>query len=89
MTIRTRGLRRPRNDRVIGVSLDMLLQVLGTLEALATEVAFVRFQRDMDTDVGSDVVAFDRGRMAIPPCTRQVEVIRTLAANMTLADMIL
>lgn len=38
-------------DRVIGMGLDMLFEILGPLEGLATEVTFVRLQRNMDTDV--------------------------------------
>lgn len=67
----------------------MLLQILRPLERLSAKVTLVRLQRHMDADVGGDVVALDRGRPAIPPTTSQVQVIRTLAANMTLADMLL
>jgi len=35
--------------RVISVCLNMLLQVLGALESLATEFTFVRLQGNMDT----------------------------------------
>ena len=89
MAVRTRGLWRPRNHGIIGVSFDMLLEVLWTLEALATKVALVRLQGDMDANVRGDVVAFDGRGMTIPPRTHQVEVVRTLAAHMTIADVFL
>ena len=71
------------------MSLDMLLQVLRTLEGLPTEVTFVRLQRHMDADMGGDVVALNGGGVAVSPLTRQVEVIGTLAAYVTLADVFL
>ena len=71
------------------MSFNMLLEVLRTLEALATEVALVRFQGYMDANVRGDVVAFDGRSMAISPRTHQVEVVRTLTAHMTIADVFL
>ena len=71
------------------MSFNMLLEVLRTLEALATEVALVRFQGYMDANVRGDVVAFDGRSMAISPRTHQVEVVRTLTADMTIADVFL
>lgn len=44
-------LRRAHQDRVISMGLDMLLQILGTLESLAAEVALVRFERNMDSNM--------------------------------------
>jgi hypothetical protein len=67
----------------------MLLQVLGALEALATEVALMRLKRDMDTDVRRDVVALHGCRAAVVPATRQVQVVGALATNMALTDMVI
>jgi hypothetical protein len=50
----------------------MLLQILRTLERLSTEVTFVWFQRDVDTDVGGDVVTLDSGGAARVPTTGAV-----------------
>lgn len=74
---------------VISVSLDMLLQILRTLEGLAAEVALVWLQWDVDTDVGSDMITLDSGGSALVPSTGQVEVVCALAANMLLADVFL
>lgn len=71
------------------MSLDMFLKILRTLESFGTEFAFVWFQRDMDSNVGSDVVAFDGCGTATTPLTRQVEVVGALAADVTFADMFL
>jgi hypothetical protein len=35
------GLWRSEQNRVVGVSLDVLLEILRTLEGLATEITFV------------------------------------------------
>ena len=75
--------------RIIGVGLDMLLQVLGPLERLAAEFASMGLKRDMDTDVRGDVIALDNGNVAVGPTAGQVEVVGTLATDMPLADMFL
>jgi hypothetical protein len=69
--------------------LDMLLQVLWTLECLSTEVTFVWLQRDMDTDVRSDVVTLDSGSAAGVPSTGQVQVVCALSSDVLLTDMVL
>jgi len=67
----------------------MLLQVLRSLEGLAAKVAFVRLERNVDADVGSDVVALHGGRAAGTPLTGEVEVIGALATDMSFTDMVL
>lgn len=69
--------------------LDVLLQVLGTLEGFAAEVALVRLQGDVDSDVGSDVVALNGRSATVAPLTRKVEVVGALAADMALTNMVL
>ena len=76
-------------DRVIGVRLDMLLQVLGTLEGLAAEITLVRLQGHVNADVRSDVVALDGGGPARIPHACQVQVVGALAADMLVADVVL
>jgi hypothetical protein len=76
-------------DRVIGVSFDMLLQILGTFECLPTEVAFMRLQGHMDPNVRRDVIALDSCGPAASPLAGQVEIVCALAANMALTDMFL
>lgn len=69
--------------------LDVLLEILWPLERLAAEIALVRLQGHMNTDVRRDVVTLDSSRAALVPLARQVEVVGALAANMTLADVVL
>ena len=76
-------------DRVVGVRLDVLLQVLGTLERLAAEVALVGLQGHVDANVRRDVVALDRRRAARIPLARQIQVVGALPAHVTLADVVL
>ncbi len=42
---------RSHEDRIIRVCLDMLLKILRTLEGLAAELALVRLQGNMNSDV--------------------------------------
>lgn len=67
----------------------MLLQVLRALEGLATEVAFVRFQRYVDTDMRGDMIALDGGGSTIAPLTSEVKIVCALATDMALANMVL
>lgn len=71
------------------MSLDMLLQILRALESLATEIALVRFEWDVNSDVGGDVVTLDCCGVAGTPLAGQVEVISALTSNMALANMLL
>lgn len=67
----------------------MLLQILGTLEGFAAEVALVWLQRNMYTNVRGDVVTLHSGCPAGVPLASQVQVVGALSADMTLADMII
>ena len=82
-------VRRVHQDTVIGVCLDMLLQILRALEGLATEVALVRLEWDVDADVGGNVVALHGGRSACAPLAGQVEVVGALATDMAFANVVL
>lgn len=55
---------RAKEYRVIGVSLDVLLEILRSFESLATEVALMRLQRDVDSDMRGDVITLDGGNAA-------------------------
>lgn len=76
-------------NRVIRMGLDMLLQVLGTLEGLSTEVTLVRLQGNVDSDMRRDVVALDRRGTAAAPLAGQVEVVGALTANMSFTNVFL
>lgn len=75
-------------NRVVGMRLDMLLEILRTLEGLAAEVALVGLQGHVDPDVRGDVIALDGGGPALVPLAGEVQVVGALAANVLLADVI-
>ena len=85
----TVGLGGAKQDRVVGVGLDVLLQILGALESLAAEVALVRLQGNVNTDVRGDVITLDGGGAAVAPLAGQVQVVCTLATDMALTDVVL
>jgi hypothetical protein len=63
----------------------MFLQILRTFEALATHVACMRFERDMDSNMACDMISFDSLGVAISPGTCQAQVVGRLASNVFLA----
>jgi hypothetical protein len=67
----------------------MLLQVLRALEGLATEVAFVRLEWHVYSNVRGNVISLDCCRTAVAPLTGQIQIVGTFAANMALTDMVL
>lgn len=71
------------------MSLDVLLEILGSLESLATEIALVRLERNVDTNVRRDVVTLDCRGAARTPLARQVEVVCAFATDMAFADVVL
>lgn len=68
---------------------DMLFQILGPFECLATKVTSMRLQGHVNADVRGNMVAFDNGNVAIGPSTFQVEVIRAFPADVDFANMVL
>ena len=72
-----------------GTDLDVLLQILRTLEALCAELTSMRLQWNVNSDVRGDVIAFNRGGAAGAPSADQGQVVGALPADMTLADVIL
>lgn len=82
-------LGRPDQDAVVGVGLNVLLEILRTLEGLSAEVALVWLQGDVDTNVRGDVVALHRCGAARVPLASQVEVVGALPSNVPLTDVVL
>lgn len=83
------GLWRAKQDRVISVRLDVLLEILRALERFATEIALVRLKWHMDANVRGDVVALYSRSTTVAPLASQVQVVGTLATDMALAYMVL
>jgi hypothetical protein len=54
------------SNSILGLDayLDVLLQILGALEGLPAEIAFVRLQWDVDSDMGGDMITLDGGSPA-------------------------
>lgn len=67
----------------------MLLKILWALEGLSAEFTSMRFQWDVDSNMGGDVIALDNGDMAVAPCALQVEIVGALPPNVTVANMFL
>lgn len=84
MTVLFRGA---KENGVVGVCLDVLLQILRTLESLSTEVTFVRLEWDVDSDVRSDMVTLYGSSAALIPTTGEVKVICAFATDMLLANV--
>ena len=71
------------------MSLNVLLQILRAFECLPAEVALMRLQRNVNTDVRCDVVTLYSRSAAITPLTSQVQVVSALATDMAFANVIL
>lgn len=82
------GFRRA-DLRVVGMGLDVLLQILGALEGLATKTALVRSEGHMHPDMGGDTVALDSGGTASSPLASQIQVFGALVTDMALANVFL
>jgi hypothetical protein len=76
-------------DGVVGMSLDVFLEVLGSLEGLAAVFAAVRLQRHVDANVRRDVISLDSGGTALVPLAGETEVVGALATDMALAEMLI
>jgi hypothetical protein len=94
--------RRRKENRVIRVSLTvstflerrgtnlfMLLQVLGTLEALSALFACMGFEGDMDSNVTCNVVSFGGLGGTVSPAASQAQIICRFAPNVFLTQMVL
>ena len=82
-------LGRPDQYAIVGVGLDVLLEILRTLERLSAEVALVWLQGNVNTNVRGDVVALDRCGAARVPLASQVEVVGALPPNVPLTNVVL
>jgi hypothetical protein len=72
-----------------GTNLFMLLQVLGTFEALSALFAGMGFEGDVDSNVTCDVVSFGGLGGTGSPAASQAQIICRFAANVFLAQMVL
>ena len=86
----TGGLVCPiHQDGIFGMSLDVLLQILGPLEGLAAKLAAMGFQGNMDSDMRRDMITLDDRYGAVAPGAGQIQVIGALATDVGIAYMVL
>lgn len=71
------------------MSLDMFLEILRSLEGLATKLALVRFQWDVDSDMRGDVVSLNGCGSTLAPGACEVKVVGGLATDVSFAYMFL
>jgi hypothetical protein len=67
----------------------MLLQILRSLERFATEVAFVRLERDVHANMRCDMITLNSCRAACTPLAGQVKVVGAFATDMSLTNVVL
>lgn len=93
MSIRARttgGLVCPVHQNCIfGVGLHVLLQILGPFEGLAAKFTPMGFQGNMDSNMRRDMITLDHRDGAVAPGAGQIQVVCALAANVSIADMVL
>jgi hypothetical protein len=73
---------------LLGVDALVLLEVLGTLEGLAADVAVVWLERGVYADVGCDVVTLCAADVAALPFAGEAEVVCGLAADVVVAEVL-
>jgi hypothetical protein len=88
-TTASSGFRRSKKDGIIGVRLHVLLQILWSLECFTAEIALVRLERDVHSNMRSDVITLDSSSPAVAPLACEIQIIGAFAADMALANMVL
>lgn len=81
--------RRLDENRIVGVGLDMLFQILRTLESLSTGRALVRLEWNMHSNMRSDMIPLHSSRLTGAPAAGQVQVVGAFATDMLLTDVVL
>jgi len=69
------------------MDLLVLFKVLGPLERLVANLADMRLERRVDTEMRCDVVPLCAGRVAVLPLAGQTQVVGRLATDMLVAQM--
>jgi hypothetical protein len=71
------------------VRLDVLLEILGSLEGFATEVALVWLERNVHSNVRGDVITLDSRGPAVAPLACEIQIVGALAADVAFANVVL
>jgi hypothetical protein len=73
---------------LFSVNFFVLLEILGSLEGLSTDFACMGFERRMNSEMTSDMVALRTGGCAVFPFASEAEVIGALPAYVIAAEMV-
>ena len=73
---------------LLGVDALVLLEILWTLEGLAADIAVVRLEWGVDTNVGGDVVTLSTANIAAFPLASEAKVVGRLATDVVVAKML-
>lgn len=73
---------------LFGMNFGMLLQILWALEGFLANLAGMRLEWSMNSQMARDVVSFGAGRAAVFPSAGQAEVVGTLAADVVIAEVV-
>ncbi len=73
---------------LLGVDALVLLEVLWTLEGLSTDVAVVRLEWCVNTNVRCDVIALGTGDVTAFPLASKAEVVGGLTTDVVVAEML-
>lgn len=76
-------------SRIIGMGFHVFLEVLRAFECFPAKLAAVRLQRNVNPDVGCDMVALHDSDVTVAPSTLQVEIVGALSTDVTVADVVL
>jgi hypothetical protein len=71
------------------VGLDMLLEILWTLESFTAKVTLVWLEGDMHSNMRRDMIALDSGSTTVAPLASQVQVVGAFATDMAFANVVL
>jgi hypothetical protein len=83
------GLRGAEQYRVVSMSLDMLLEILRSLEGFAAKVTLMWLQGHVHADVRGDMISLDSRGAAVTPLAGEVEIVGAFTTNMALTNMVL
>jgi hypothetical protein len=69
--------------------LDMLLQILRSLECLLTEFTLVWLEWNVDPNMRGNMISLDCSGPAGPPSARQTQIVSTFASDMNIAQVVI
>lgn len=70
------------------VNFFVFLEVLRAFEGLFADLANMRFQRGVNSEMASDVIALCTRRVAVFPLASETKVVGALSADVLVAEMV-